>query len=75
MLITKPHENIIRIFLDSVKEKDKALKYLLNKGCVKTKYVEPFLLSAPEYLGQLKEEGQQWKNIHQILLLPFQSII
>lgn len=58
MHITKPHENIIRIFLDSEREKDKALKYLLEQGCVQTKYVEPFLLSAPEYLGQLKTESE-----------------
>jgi len=55
VIITKPHPNIIRIYLDDVKEKSKALKYLQDKGCVKTKYVEPFLVAAPEYLGQLKE--------------------
>ena len=55
MIITKPHPNIIRIYLDDVKEKPKALKYLQEQGCVKTKYVEPFLVAAPEYLGQLKE--------------------
>ena len=55
MIITKPHPNIIRIYLDDVKEKPKALKYLQDQVCVKTKYVEPFLVAAPEYLGQLKE--------------------
>tara|TARA_R100000900_G_scaffold35138_1_gene28685 strand:- start:1891 stop:2064 length:174 start_codon:yes stop_codon:yes gene_type:complete len=55
LIVTKPHPNIIRIFLDDVKEKPKALKYLKDQGCVKTKYVEPFLVAAPEYLGQLKE--------------------
>ena len=55
MIITKPHPNIIRIYLDDVKEKPKALKYLQDQGCVKTKYVEPFLVAAPEYLVQLKE--------------------
>ena len=55
MIITKPHKNIIKIYLDDVKEKPKALKYLQDQGCVKTQYVEPFLVAAPEYLGQLKE--------------------
>ena len=53
MKITKPHENIIKIYLDSVSEKPKALKYLLEQGCVKTQYVEPLFMAAPEYLGQL----------------------
>mgnify|MGYP003152691701 FL=1 len=56
MKVTRPHKNIIRIFLDDVKEKTKAHKYLIDQGCVKTKYVEPFLVAAPEYLGQLKNE-------------------
>jgi len=44
-----------------VKEKKKAYNYLIQEGCVKTKYVEPFLVAAPEYLGQLKNEGKQWQ--------------
>ena len=59
MIITRPHKNIIRIYLDDVKEKKKAYNYLIEEGCVKTKYVEPFLVAAPEYLGQLKNEGKQ----------------
>lgn len=59
MIVTKPHKNIIRIYLENVKEKKKAYNYLIEKGCVKTKYVEPFLVAAPEYLGQLKNEGEE----------------
>ena len=59
MIVTKPHKNIIRIYLENVKEKKKAYNYLIEKGCLKTKYVEPFLVAAPEYLGQLKNEGDQ----------------
>ena len=59
MIVTKPHKNIIRIYLENVKEKKKAYNYLIKKGCVKTKYVEPFLVAAPEYLGQLKNEGEE----------------
>ena len=59
MIVTKPHKNIIRIYLENVKEKNKAYNYLIEKGCVKTKYVEPFLVAAPEYLGQLKNEGEE----------------
>ena len=59
MIVTKPHKNIIRIYLENVKEKKKAYNYLIEKGCVKTKYVEPFLGAAPEYLGQLKNEGEE----------------
>jgi len=62
VIITKPHPNIIKIYLDDVKEKPKALKYLQDQGCVKTKYVEPFLVAAPEYLGQLKTEEQLKKE-------------
>tara|TARA_A100001201_G_scaffold101405_1_gene87068 strand:- start:66 stop:248 length:183 start_codon:yes stop_codon:yes gene_type:complete len=58
MIITRPHKNIIRILLDDVKEKKKAYNYLIQEGCVKTKYVEPFLVAAPEYLGQLKHESE-----------------
>jgi hypothetical protein len=58
MIITRPHKNIIRILLDDVKEKKKAYNYLIEEGCVKTKYVEPFLVAAPEYLGQLKHESE-----------------
>ena len=59
MIVTKPHKNIIRLYLENVKEKKKAYNYLIEKGCVKTKYVEPFLVAAPEYLGQLKNEGEE----------------
>ena len=59
MIVTKPHKNIIRIYLENVKEKKKAYNYLIEKGCVKTKYVEPFLVAAPEYLGQLKNKGEE----------------
>ena len=59
MIVTKPHKNIIRIYLENVKEKKKAYNYLIEKGCVKTKYVEPFLVAAHEYLGQLKNEGEE----------------
>ena len=59
MIVTKPHKNIIRIYLENVKEKKKAYNYLIQKGCVNTKYVEPFLVAAPEYLGQLKNEGEE----------------
>ena len=59
MIVTKPHKNIIRIYLENLKEKKKAYNYLIEKGCLKTKYVEPFLVAAPEYLGQLKNEGDQ----------------
>ena len=62
MIITRPHKNIIRIFLDDVKEKTKAYKYLIDEGCVKSQYVEPFLVSAPEYLGQLKTKEQLTKG-------------
>lgn len=58
MIITRPHKNIIRILLDDIKEKKKAYNYLIEEGCVKTKYVEPFLVAAPEYLGQLKHESE-----------------
>ena len=58
MMITRPHKNIIRIYLDDVKEKTKAYKYLIDEGCVKTQYIEPFLVAAPEYLGQLKHENE-----------------
>jgi len=44
--------------LDSVKEKNKAYKYLIEEGCKITKYVEPFLVAAPEYLGQLKTKEE-----------------
>jgi len=56
LIVTKPHKNIIKIYLDHIEEKPIALKYLQDQGCVKTKYVEPFLFAAPEYLGQLKKE-------------------
>lgn len=62
MKITKPHENIIKIYLDSVSEKPKALKYLKDQGCVKTKYVEPLFMAAPEYLGQLKDKPVEGKT-------------
>ena len=55
MKITKPHKNIILIYLDNINEKQKAYDYLIEKGCIKTRYVEPFFMSAPEYIGQLKE--------------------
>ena len=58
MVITRPHKNIIRIYLDSVKEKNKAYKYLIEEGCKITKYVEPFLVASPEYLGQLKTKEE-----------------
>jgi len=54
MIVTRPHKNIIRIYLNDVKEKNKAYNYLIEEGCVKTQYVEPFLVASPEYLGQLK---------------------
>ena len=56
MHITKPHPNIIKIYLDNVSEKDKAKKYLKDQGCVKTKYVPHMFFAAPEYIGQLKLE-------------------
>ena len=59
MIVTKPHKNIIRIYLENVKEKKKAYNYLIEKGCVKTKYVEPFLFGSTLNLGQLKNEGEE----------------
>jgi len=58
MIVTRPHKNIIRIYLDSVKEKNKAYKYLIEEGSKITKYVEPFLVASPEYLGQLKTKEE-----------------
>jgi hypothetical protein len=58
MIVTRPHKNIIRIYLNDVKEKNKAYNYLIEEGCVKTQYVEPFLVASPEYLGQLKHESE-----------------
>ena len=58
MIVTRPHKNIIRIYLRNVKEKNKAYNYLIEEGCVKTQYVEPFLVASPEYLGQLKHESE-----------------
>ena len=60
MIVTKPHKNIIRIYLENVKEKKKAYNYLIEKGWVKTKYVDPFLVAAPEYLWHLKHEGEEF---------------
>ena len=34
MIITRPHKNIIRIYLDDVKEKTKAYKYLIDEGFI-----------------------------------------
>ena len=53
MKITKPNKNIILIYLDNINEKKKAHDYLIKNGCIRTQYNEPFLMSAPEYLGEL----------------------
>lgn len=55
MKITQPHENLICIYLDHISEKEEAFKYLEEKKCVEARYVPPFLVSAPEVWGQLKE--------------------
>ena len=50
MIVTRPHKNIIRIYLNDVKEKNKAYNYLIEEGCVKTQYVEPFLVASKRYV-------------------------
>ena len=44
MIVTRPHKNIIRIYLNDVERNilKKAYNYLIEEGCVKTQYVEPF---------------------------------
>ena len=58
MKITKPHSNLVCIYLNDLSEKPKAYKHLKKLKCVQTQFVPAFLLAAPEVWGQLKSEKQ-----------------
>ena len=53
----------VKNIAESLLNRDKhTVKDLINEGCVKTQYVEPFLVASPEYLGQLKTKEQLTKG-------------